>query len=381
MAKAVFGEYSAFTTRDMIRFQKNKKLVSEKAVPAEVVGYLKKQLSFVDKPKTELPPQKFAPPTEEQKAKLRAESLETPPELSRSDAEMEAARPPEPVEDPLTPDDFDEPTPAETPLTTEPIKKAYTVVPNELGGGVEYPRGVVHDAGATIFLTDDEAKGFAPGIIQTSETLEPEGSLEPADNPPETFDTSPSLPIVKPMVDPDFLESVSIHTAPLEIIAEALYNRFGLYSVYLNKLPEADEINPLTGELFTKYHHGIAYQAAIRAQNTGILNRPAETGRAQIDEGRKASEEFQVDAVPETMGQARRADSFAYRTSVGASQGTPTTQIVHERGADGELHAVQKEIQPGETGLNNGARARYDKEEDEVIVEPQFGKPVIRPKW
>jgi hypothetical protein len=319
MAKVVFGEYAAFVTQGGVRFQKDKKLIGEKSVPPEVVAYLYKRLGV--EPKAP----KFAPPTEAEKAKLRAESLETPPELERTPEEMEAARnipvevpqEPAPVVDPLTEDDFDtpdeplEPTPAEAPLPSEEL-------PNK-------------DA---------------------------------------------------QVVDSTFLESVSIHTAPLEDIAEALYNRFGLYSVYLGRLPAADEVNPLTGETFTKYHLGIAYQAAIRAQNSGILNRSPEVARAKLDEGRAASANMQVDPVARTMGDARRENSFAFRTSVRASDTNPRTEVVHEKGADGLMHAVQREIPAGETGISNGANAKYDKEEEEMLVEPNFSsKKVIRPDW
>jgi len=326
MAKVVFGEYAAFVTQGGVRFQKDKKLIGEKSVPPEVVAYLYKRLGV--EPKAP----KFAPPTEAEKAKLRAESLETPPELERTPEEMEAARnipveapqEPAPVVDPLTEDDFDTPE-----VATEIVSSSTDET-------------VIADPPAPEELPNQDAQ----------------------------------------VVDSTFLETVSIHTAPLEDIAEALYNRFGLYSVYLNRLPAADEINPLTGETFTKYHLGIAYQAAIRAQNSGILNRSPEVAKAKLDEGRAASANMQVDPVARTMGEARRENSFAFRTSVRASDTNPRTEVVHEKGADGLMHAVQREIPAGETGINNGANAKYDKEEDEILVEPNFsGKKVIRPDW
>lgn len=306
MAKAVFGEYAGYTTPGGVRYQKNNKLISVKAVPPEVVAYLNKQLGA--EPKAP----KFPKPSPEQLAKMREDSLKVPDELARSDAEMAAARPNEPIvtpSEPLTPEDFADPIP------------------------------------------DDDTIEAVASAIPTQE------------------------------VDPDFLESVSIHTASLQDIAEALSARFGIYTVYLRKLPVPDEINPLTGERFTKYHQGIAYQAAIRAQNQGILDRNPEQGRAQIENSRAASENFQVDPVAQTMGEARRQDTFAYRTSVRANEPTPATEIKHMMGTDGQMHAVQVPIAPGQTGEFNGASARYDKEEEEVIVEPSMGKQVIRPNW
>lgn len=181
-------------------------------------------------------------------------------------------------------------------------------------------------------------------------------------NEPTEITTEP-IPIdpevVTKAMDADFLESVSIHSASLSDIAQALLERFGIYTVYLNALPIGDEYNPLTGEPFSKYHLGIAYQAAIRAQNQGVLNR--EPQRSVIDQARAASANFQEQFVPipATMGEARRANSFDYRTSV--------------RGMNEQTE-----------GSVNGAASRMPRgdDEDEPILEPPLmGKPIIRPDW
>ena len=44
MAKASFGEYGAFTSKNSIRFTKDKKMVSESSLPPEVIAYLKDKL-------------------------------------------------------------------------------------------------------------------------------------------------------------------------------------------------------------------------------------------------------------------------------------------------------------------------------------------------
>lgn len=261
-----------------------------------------------------------------EKAKLREESLKVPDELARTDEEMAAARPltpvvePEVPVDPLTEDDFDIP---QEPVTDEEIEAV-------------------------------ASQGDMPGVNKELPT---------------------------PEVDPNFLEQVSIHSASIFDIAEALYNRFGLYTVYLNRLPVLDEVNPLSGETFSKYHHGIAYQAAIRAKAQGTLQLPADSGKKAMEAGRSAHENFAVDKQPANMGEARRQDSFQYRTSPQATQPAPTTEIVHQKGADGRVRAVQVEIPPGAIGEHNGAKQRYDKEEDEQLVEPAFGRQVIRPDW
>lgn len=322
MAKASFGEYGAFTSKNSIRFTKDKKMVSETLLPPEVVGFLKEKLS----PKTqevELPKAKFPRPSEEELARMRAESLEVKPELQATPEKL--------AEDAeaLTDDDFavEEPMEESTAPSAEQMQEVSRALDSQ--GREPLPRSV-----------------------------EPVRSAEP-----------------------DFLETVSIHTAKLEDITRALYERFGIYTVYTKQLPNPDEINPLTGEPFTKYHQGIAYQAAIGALNRGILDRPAEEGRRIMEEGRAASANLPIDRAPETFGQARRADSFDYRTSVRGNETQATTEIVHVKGEDGIVHAVQREIPKGETGEFNGATSRYDKEEDERIVEPQIGRQVIRPQW
>jgi hypothetical protein len=178
-----------------------------------------------------------------------------------------------------------------------------------------------------------------------------------------------------------FMESVSIHTASLKDMAQALYDRFGIYTVYLDVLPRSDEVNPLTGEPFTKYHQGIAYQAAIAAKNKGLLN--PEVHRKDLDQGRAASANFQdqFEPAPVTMGDARRADSFAFRTSVGATKPVAATKIVHITDENGQVHAVQQEVELSEHG--GVAKSHYDETEDEQILDPPiFGTtPIIKPDW
>lgn len=273
MPKANFGEFAAFTTRNQIRYMKDNKMISKDKLPVEVVEYLNKQLAPHIVPDEE-PVKKFAPPTAEEKERLKKESLEVPEHLRREEE---------------TAPEVDSGGFQGTPEPTQPVRPA--------------------------------------------ELVEDEG------------------------VNADFLESVSIHTASISDIAQALYERFGLYTVYLGQFPQSDEINPLTGENFTKYHLGIAYQAAIRAQNQGILDRPAEEGRKALDQGRAASENIQGQFVPQahTFGEARQQNSFDYRTSV--------------RGMNEQVDGL------------NGADQRFDGDEDEMVVEPRFGKQVIRPDW
>lgn len=342
MAKARHGEWGAFTNKGGIRFQKKNLMISEDSVPPEVRQLLKRQLGIREEnivPPIQTP--KFPRPSEEELARMRAESVKVKPELQLT-PEEEALRQQVGVPDnevPLSPDDFE---------------------------------------------VDEDTEDWTPPDLPD---MTPNESLEPT-NPlaqPDSINTSAvGNPTGREVIDSDFLESVSVHSAPLEVVVQALYERFGIYTVYLGALPRADEVNPLTGSPFTKYHLGIAYQAAIQAQNRGIQN--PEIHRQAIDKDRAASAGFKDSFVPvaHTFGEARQQNNFAYRTSVKGNQGIPATEVVHEIGKDGVVRAVQREI-PIEERLEHGSGAgsRFSKDDDEQIVEPPiFGtKPIIKPSW
>lgn len=336
MAKEVFGEYAAFVTQGGVRFQKNNKLTSENAVPQEVVAYLKNKLGVTGTPTNPTPVEvkeepKFPMPTEEEKARLRAESLQVKPELQLT-PEEEAQRALAGVPDneaPLEPVDFDE------------------------------PENVI----AEITQHAEQDPEFHRGYAEAMETTSPQ-------------------------VDPDFLESVSIYTASLDDMVQALYDRFGIYTVYLKKPPQSDEVNPITGEAFTKYHLGIAYQAALAAQSRGILDHDPSSIRKDMDAGRAASANVadSMQPVAYTMGEARRQNNFDYRTSVRGTETIATTEIVHEVDPNtGQVHAVQRPIQRTEEPQGSGAQSRMPRgdDEDEPILEPPImgTRPIIRPNW
>lgn len=179
------------------------------------------------------------------------------------------------------------------------------------------------------------------------------------------------------MDESDFLETVSIHTAPLKDIAQALYDRFGIYTVYLDTLPQIDDISPVTGNQFTKHHLGLAYQAALYAGRHGYPQ--PETLKKYVDEGRQAHSDFRekgLDPVAQTVRESREANDFRHRTSVRGTKEMPTTRIEHIRGTDGIVRAVQIEIPAEER-----QQSYYDQEEDERIVQPGIGKQVINPNW
>lgn len=208
------------------------------------------------------------------------------------------------------------------------------------------------------------------------------------DGPEETPEETPHAPEEEERqpnnVDPNFLETVSVHTAELETVVQALYERFGIYTVYLGEMPRSDEINPLTGEPFTKYHLGVAYQAAIRANNSGILNRSPEEGRQAIDAGREAHENHRENFVPlpKTLGEAKAQDSFSYRTSVrggsGYGQQSSKGEIISVQDEKGDWHSARDQSPNGMRTVQPDGRFDFD----EPLAEPPTrGKKIIRPDW
>lgn len=327
MAKIVFGEYAAFQTPGGIRFQKHNKMVSENSVPPEVVSYLSKKLTDTSKVEAI---------TEESKPKFPMPSEE---ELARMKEESMQV-------------------PPELALTPE----------EEAARAVNPPAPLSEADFDPEPLTDEQLETLGEDIF-------------PEDVPVQEHPSE---------VNADFMESVSIHTADLQDIAQALYERFGIYTVYINQLPRVDEVNPLTGEAFTKYHLGIAYQAAIRAQRTGVINRPHEQMRAYIDNNRAAAQNIResFDAVPVNPEQRAEANSFGHRTSVAGTRKVVRSRIEHVYDDRGILRAVRRDIPEDEIvrGNPNGARTRQvdDTISSEPLVEPNIrgGKgSVIRPDW
>lgn len=266
---------------------------------------------------------------------------------------------------------------------------------------VEVAEAIIHNESVPVTSTEvlPPKLGTVPDAIEVAQAQEILGDWNRQQTDPMAIamptDTGSNLeqaPIDEPIPEPqgdvaDFMESVSIHTATLEDIALALYERFGIYSVYLRKMPVSDEINPLTGETFTKYHLGIAYQAAIRAQHSNVLNNP-ELGRVRIDASRIASESRRDAFVgaPTTLREAKEQDSFAYRTSVRGSSGygqpSGKGEMVNIQDENGEIRSARLDPNEGSPSgmISVQPDGRFDL--DEPLAEPPFrGKKIIRPDW
>lgn len=184
-------------------------------------------------------------------------------------------------------------------------------------------------------------------------------------------------------VDTDFLQSISIHTASLEDIATALYERFGIYTVYLNRYPQPDEVNPFTAEPMTNYERGIAYQAALRAESRGLTRRPPELLRKQLDDNLAAAENVRQSYAPvaQDLEEAKKLNSFDYRTSVESSHDNDNALPLEHYTDEYGVVQVRRATSMNGTTTRTGDPDFKD-HVDEPIVEPRMGGgQIIRPNW
>ena len=82
-------------------------------------------------------------------------------------------------------------------------------------------------------------------------------------------------------------EARSVDAVNLRVLVKALYERFGVYTVYLNKTPSREDINPLTGASMNSLTLGQANQGFRVAQRTGTSWNP-EAIKAQLEAARQS---------------------------------------------------------------------------------------------
>lgn len=182
-------------------------------------------------------------------------------------------------------------------------------------------------------------------------------------------------------VDVDYLEAISIHSAPIEAMAQALYERFGIYTVYLGRYPQPDEVNPLTAEAMTNYERGVAYQAAIRAEAKGLLSKDPTINKRALDNNLAAAANVRQSYAPvaNNLDEAQAQNNFDWRTSVESTHaGRPDTTLEHYVDEFGNTR-VRRSL--------NGATTRHVSDTEagsdgQPVSEPKIGgQPIIRPNW
>lgn len=216
----------------------------------------------------------------------------------------------------------------------------------------------------------------------SADDFEDENELPRADEPVSVTAEEALAQMPTAHVDTDFLQSISIHTASLEDIAVALYERFGIYTVYLNRYPQPDEVNPFTAEPMTNYERGIAYQAALRSEARGLTRRPPELLKKQLDDNLAAANNIRKSyaPIPQDLDEAKRLNSFDYRTSVESTHDNDLPPLEHYTDEYGVTQVRRSETVNGTSQRN--ADPDYRDHVDEPIVEPRMGGgQIIRPNW
>ena len=178
---------------------------------------------------------------------------------------------------------------------------------------------------------------------------EPEVLPAPAPLPDEDIPAPTAPPQDANIYSQEDIDAVSIYTVPIAMLAEALHERFGVYTVFRGEMPTESEVSPLTGQPMTAYQRGEAYQAARRAIAQGVLDMDFEQVKMDLDGSQKASEELRetFDRPTQILSveDHRRLNTFDSRTSMAAMKTRTYDNI------------------------------------DEPVAEPNMMGEIIRPNW
>lgn len=197
------------------------------------------------------------------------------------------------------------------------------------------------------------AEGLSEGNKSELESIapseEPEVLPAPAPLPDEEVPAPTAPPQDANIYSQEDIDAVSIYTVPIAMLAEALHERFGVYTVFRGEMPTESEVSPLTGQPMTAYQRGEAYQAARRAIAQGVLDMDFEQVKMDLDGSQKASEELRETFDKPTqilsVEDHRRLDTFDSRTSMAAMKTRTYDDI------------------------------------DEPVAEPNMMGEIIRPNW
>jgi hypothetical protein len=147
-----------------------------------------------------------------------------------------------------------------------------------------------------------------------------------------------------------------IKSATIFELAQEMYQRFGVYTVFINQPPKDEDIHPFSGDIMTRYEVGLAYQKHNQVIAQGKLTRDYGAQYAGIEASRQASVTHAATIEENrqmTDDQQIERNTFDARTNLGAQ--------------------VQSSMQ-------TKARAN-DQISDEATPEPNLFGVTIRPDW
>lgn len=299
MAKLQYGNYSAWLTGDILRVACDNKLVRMETVPPDALRYFREAFDM-DK---------------RDAAREKAKAIKTAQEASKP-SKGKVGRP----------------------------KKQNAAESLSEGNERKIESGVDTHQDK---LAQSEPAQSVQSVPAPSE--EPEVLPAPAPLPDEEIPVPTAPPQDANIYSQEDIDAVSIYTVPIAMLAEALHERFGVYTVFRGEMPTESEVSPLTGQPMTAYQRGEAYQAARRAIAQGVLDMDFEQVKMDLDGSQKASEELRetFDRPTQILSveDHRRLNTFDSRTSMAAMKTRTYDNI------------------------------------DEPVAEPNMMGEIIRPNW
>ena len=289
MAKLQYGNYSAWLTGDILRVACDNKLVRMETVPPDALRYFREAFDM-DK---------------RDAAREQAKALKTAQEASK------------------------------------PSK-----------GKVGRPKK--QNAAESLSVpSEDKIESKPSAQSEPAPSEEPEVLPAPAPLPDEEVPAPTAPPQDANIYSQEDIDAVSIYSVPLKMLAEAMYSRFGVYTVFRGEMPEDEAISPLTARPMTAYQRGEAYQACRRAIGQRDIEQDFEQMKVDRDSSVRTSQELRetFDKPTQILSLAdhRRMDTFDSRTSLAAMK-------------------------------QSTMESTYREDSDEPVAQPTFGE-VIRPNW
>lgn len=121
----------------------------------------------------------------------------------------------------------------------------------------------------------DEITPSPEDIAQVAKSLEvPHPEYQPSKFEDELGFEMAAEPAIDYEAEFKELQARSVDNVNLKVLTQALFERFGIYTCYLNRAPQSSDISPLTGETMSVFICGQANQSFKSAQRTGASWNP-----------------------------------------------------------------------------------------------------------
>lgn len=194
----------------------------------------------------------------------------------------------------------------------------------------------------TIFEAPEEEAQAAAKALSDADFTEPTGPDEPAKYTPYELELIGEIERLKEQVSESGLETATIFE-----LANELYKRFGVYTVFINQPPKDGDVHPFNGEVMTRYETGLAYQKFNQVTAQGKLKKDFGSQYQEVERSREASQThrkiMEQNAVM-TPTDHEKQNTFAYRTSVNGQNRRSTVTKSHVNDPISEDATVEPNI-------------------------------------